>query len=65
MLNVTVPPAFEVAPVKIAVSVTVLNTVMLENESWVEIDGEAFCIVVTVRISLHGLFDGLLPVSPL
>jgi len=58
MVNVTVPPAVEVAPVSVAVSVTETNTTMLEADSWVDKVGENFC---TVRSSLQALVGLLFP----
>jgi hypothetical protein len=63
IVKVTVPPAFEVAPVNVALSVTEPNTVMLVVESCVEIVGEDFC-AVAIRIS-QAEDAPLLPVSPL
>ena len=61
MVNFTVPPAVEVAPVSVPVSVTEPKTTMLEAESIVDNVGENFC---TVSGSLQALVAGLLFPSP-
>ena len=62
MVKVTVPPAFALAPVRVAVSVTVPEGGITVAESWVDMEGEC---LMTVKISLQGLVATLFLASPL
>jgi len=62
MVKVTVPPAFALAPVSVAVSVTVPEGGITVAESWVDMEGEC---LTTVKTSLQRLGARMFLASPL